>query len=976
MSLDRISQLTPQRWQQIKAVLCDALEYEDKAEREAFLANACAGDADLRHEVESFLEPSADNVEAFADNLRSTLGRRIWSEPLGCRFGAYKIVGEIGRGGMGSVYLAERADGQFEKQVAIKLLKRGNDTDEIVRRFRSERQILAQLEHPCIARLLDAGTTEDGLPYFVMEYVAGVSITQFVKENHLPIPQRLQLFLKVCAAVERAHRDNIVHRDLKSSNILVTSEGQPKLLDFGIAKLLEPENGGLEVTATDQRRLTPICASPEQARGEPVTMATDVYALGALLYEMLTDKSPYKFSSTRPSSDELTHVICEEEPPPPSRAASDPKTARLLHGNLDNIVHRALRKEPEKRYPSVPDFAQDIKAYLTKQPIVARPPTTAYRVRRFLTRDKHDGLLVTLASASILIAAGVLLLVIPKWRHVPMAASPEDSPRSDKSIAVLPFDNFNNEKDDTYFVDGVQDDILTDLAKVSDLHVISRDAVLPYRDTGKKSPREIGRILGVAHVLEGSVQNSGDRVRVNARLTDTRTSRQEWAESYERKVDDLFSLQSELAQAIVAQLEARLSPTEKAAIERHPTNDVEAYDLFLQARGWLSQFAGKDGGNWKKAIDLADQAIARDPSFTLAYCLKSTAHILLYRYVEHTPQRLALAKDAAETALRLAPDLPNSHLALASYYYHGFRDYAHVQHELNLIAPTLRGKVEYLEMAALTERRLGHWKAAIRDGEKAVALNPRDPILATSLIETYLAVRDYPRANAIIDAAIAQLPPASTGSLWLHKGDIALAVGDLDKAQAVIEASPKTAHWQNFTSATIALYRRQYREALRLAKAALSDNPSEALYHLFDGQVEGLLGNSEKAREGFEKARTLLEAMLRERPADPLLSDYLAKVYAGLGKTDEALRLVKRAMESTPISSDSIEGVNCLESLAEVNAMKGDSDAAINTLSMIVGMPSGLSYGDLRFNPEWDSLRKDPRFVKILQRVATKAAFE
>src|SRR5437868_39871 len=214
--------MTPERWQQIKTVLCNALEVEQDSEREAYLRQVCGDDVELRREVDSLLEVRPDNVEAFADNLRTTLGNRIWTEPLGQRVGAYRIISEIGRGGMGSVYLAERADGQFEKQVAIKLLKRGTDTDEILRRFQGERQILARLEHPHIARLIDAGTTDDGLPYFIMEYVGGSPVTTFVRDHHLPLAGRLELFLKVCAAVEFAHGNSVVHRDLKPTNILVT----------------------------------------------------------------------------------------------------------------------------------------------------------------------------------------------------------------------------------------------------------------------------------------------------------------------------------------------------------------------------------------------------------------------------------------------------------------------------------------------------------------------------------------------------------------------------------------------------------------------------------------------------------------------------------------------------------------------------------------------------------------------------------
>src|SRR6266480_2342214 len=365
------SSMTPERWQQIKTVLCDALELEAQSAREAYLIAACGSDVDLRREVESLLEPFPDQVEAFADNLRATLGHRVWTEPTGQRLGAYRIVSEIGRGGMGSVYLAERADGQFEKTVAIKLLKRGIDTEEILKRFQAERQILARLEHPNIARLIDAGTTDDGLPYFIMEHVDGAPVTRLVREKGLPLPDRLELFLKICSAVEFAHQNGVVHRDLKPSNILVTAAGEPKLLDFGIAKLTAHNGSDDEVTSVDQRRLTASYASPEQAAGEPVTYHSDIYALGAVLYEMLSGDRPHRFSTPNPSLEEVSRVLRESEPNPPSRVAVEPELQHQIKGDLDRIILRALRKHPQDRYSSVKEFADDIRRFLSGNPVRA-----------------------------------------------------------------------------------------------------------------------------------------------------------------------------------------------------------------------------------------------------------------------------------------------------------------------------------------------------------------------------------------------------------------------------------------------------------------------------------------------------------------------------------------------------------------------------------------------------------------------------
>jgi eukaryotic-like serine/threonine-protein kinase len=398
---------TRERWLLMKRIVGDALELEP-AKRSAFVAHACGEDAELRAEVEAILSAPADEIESFADDLDATLGSGEENSRGGERLGAYEIVREIGRGGMGAVYLARRADEQFDKQVAIKILKRGTDTDEVLRRFRSERQILARLEHPNIARMLDAGTTDDGLPYFVMEYVEGAPIADFCSRNQLNLRDRLQLFLKVCAAIHFAHQNLIVHRDIKPGNILVTDRGEPKLLDFGIAKLLDT---AADVTAVDRQRFTPDYASPEQVRGEPITTVSDVYSLGALLYELLTGKPPHRFASDYPSPTELFRVVAEQEPQRPSAVAHDPALRARLRGDLDNILLQALRKEPARRYPGVNAFAEDIRRYLNNFPVRARNDTFRYRASKFVARNRGG-----VAAAALVLLALIAGIVGTSWQ--------------------------------------------------------------------------------------------------------------------------------------------------------------------------------------------------------------------------------------------------------------------------------------------------------------------------------------------------------------------------------------------------------------------------------------------------------------------------------------------------------------------------------------------------------------------------------
>ncbi|MEM7582766.1 MAG: serine/threonine-protein kinase [Acidobacteriota bacterium] len=403
--------MSRERFRSVNELFRTALEQGIEApdEQAEFLQRVCPEDSGLRHEVASLLRAHHDAGEFLEDAVASE-ARRFAASRVGSRIGAYEIVRPLGRGGMSAVYLAVRADAQFRKEVAIKVLKRGLDTDEIQRRFRLERQILAGLEHPNIARLLDAATSDDGLPCFVMEYVEGEPIDAYCDRQGLGIRQRLELFRTVCSAVQAAHRNLVVHRDLKPSNILVTAEGVPKLLDFGIAKLLDPASfpETLAATALSHRPMTPGYASPEQVRGEPVTTASDVYSLGVLLYALLTGEPPYRVDSLAVTA--LERVICEQEPESPSAALASAggseRLSRRLAGDLDTIVLKALAKEADQRYGSVDRLSEDLRRHLTGLPILARRPTLRYRAGKFVRR--HRTAVALAALSALLLLAGVV----------------------------------------------------------------------------------------------------------------------------------------------------------------------------------------------------------------------------------------------------------------------------------------------------------------------------------------------------------------------------------------------------------------------------------------------------------------------------------------------------------------------------------------------------------------------------------------
>ena len=975
----------PQRWNRLKTILGEALEQNSSVARIALVERRCGEDTDLLEEAESLLAEAeallkerTDSFEDCAQNAAST----FWQEgpPRGGeRVGAYVIVRELGRGGMGTVFLAERADGQFEKQVAIKILNRGADTAEILRRFRAERQILARLDHPNIARLLDAGTTDDGLPYFIMDHIVGAPVTRFAVAQRLSTRQRLELFLKICAAVEFAHRNLVVHRDIKPSNILANAEGEPKLLDFGIAKILAKDEDAAQLTAEAQQHLTPICASPEQAKGDPITVATDIYSLGALLYEMLSDQKPHRFSNARPTREELALVVSEQVPPPPSAVASDAQTARLLRGDLDAIVLFAMRKEPGMRYATVTDLANDIRRHLARKPVVARHPTLGYRAKCLV---KRNGSRLVASAAVVILLAGVLFAFWARSQQnareaASMRARGVSAQVSDtrKSIAVLPFESLGDNNSPSYFSDGVQDNILTDLGKVGDLKVISRSGVAAYRGKNRNM-KQIGRDLDVANVLEGSVQISGDRVRINAQLIDTQTDTQIWAEHYDRKLEDIFALQSELAQTIAAQLKATLSTGEKAEISRQPTQDLQAYDLYLRARAaFRSGGATMPRENWNVAVTLLNRAIARDPKFTLAYCLLNEVYVLQYRFGEdHSPQDLAAAKDAAETALRLEPNREEARLALARYYYHGLRDYRRTEQELSSIPSSAPHEVEFFTLASLVERRLGQFEASIRNGEKAVELDPQNASLAISLAQTYSGLRRFGESERVANAAIARVRGAKS-RLLMVKSEAALGMGNVKEAYAALDLIQDKDD-MDYQAARLLLFliERDYSGAKALAAKATDETKKIPDFWLTLAAVAHAEGKVNEERQANEEAKRSALLALGPRPDDPKLLGDLSVAEAGLGQNEEALRHARRAAEILPPSVDAVAGPMCEMRLAQVLAMTGDRDGAFEKLGKLVKLPFGLNHGDLKLNPMWDDLRDDPRFDPILSESALPIA--
>jgi TolB-like protein/Tfp pilus assembly protein PilF len=594
-----------------------------------------------------------------------------------------------------------------------------------------------------------------------------------------------------------------------------------------------------------------------------------------------------------------------------------------------------------------------------------------------------------LAFAAVAAAVAVALFLVQFARRS-WAPAPPDSPPAlevtqaapEKSIAVLPFNSLSGEQENAFFTEGIQEEILANLAKVADLKVISRTSAMVYKAGNPRNVREIGRQLGVAHLLEGSVQRTKDRVRVTAQLIDARTDNHEWAEHYDRGIADIFTIQTEIAQAIARQLELKLSPREQAAIEPS-TRDSRAFDLYLRARESIKTFHDTD--DWKdtlfQAVRLLDEAISRDPNFALAYCWRSRAHDNIYwNGIDRTPARVELAQASAERALALVPDLGEAHLARALVYYHGKRDYTRAFEELALASRTLPNSVEVSYLAGIIARRQGRWDDSVRNLEKTYALDPLTPRNMNGLSVVYDLLRRYDDEAALFDRAAA-LDPSTRNYAQLIHAQIEMEKGDLKAARSFLNSLPADydpSGATTWTRITLALYDRDFDAAARVLaswkKEELVGSAGKLVpVSYWQGIIARAIADRTKTTEAFTRARATIEAQLAKQPDDSLRLATLGLIDAGLGRNEEALREGRRAVELRPLSEDAVDGATVLVSLATIYAWLGDVKSSLDQLEYLVRIPSGLSFGELKYDPVWDAVRSDPRFTAILNELQPKA---
>jgi TolB-like protein/Tfp pilus assembly protein PilF len=571
-----------------------------------------------------------------------------------------------------------------------------------------------------------------------MKFIEGGQLDEVVKQTPMSVRQAVELIAKVARTVHYAHEHSILHRDIKPGNILLDANGEPHLTDFGLARLVESES---TVTRTLEVLGTPSYMAPEQGAGNNsnLTSATDVYGLGAVLYQLLTGHPPFAGGTTY----ETIKLLLEAEPRPP----------RLWNAKVDRdlstICLKCLEKDPQRRYSSALALAEDLERWLRLEPIKARRTGIIGRGKKWLQRNPTVAAVVTL-SLALIAAVGVIVWKSELFRKLPTAG-----------IAVLPFENLSNDREDASFADGMQDDLLTKLAKIADLKVISRTSVMGYR--GEQNTREIGDALRVSHVLEGSVRKVGAWLHINVQLIDTRTDSHVWAEEYDRDLKEMFAVQSEIAQKVAGQLHAEISPAEKLAIERPPTADITAFDLYSRAKNlvliWNSSSTEK--GNLLQAVDLLNQAVAHDRTFFQAYCQLAWTHDQLYFFrMDHTAKRLALAEAAIESAFRLRPNAGEVHLARAEHLYHGYLNYDGALAELETARQTLPNDPRLFELRGYIERRRpgGNQEEALRNLERAIERDPRNVLLLQETARSCDCLRRYWEEEAILDRALAIKP--------------------------------------------------------------------------------------------------------------------------------------------------------------------------------------------------------------------------
>lgn len=877
---------------------------------------------------------------------------------IGKTISHYRILEELGRGGMGVVYLAE--DMKLGRTVALKFLApRAIGSEEDRARFLHEAKAEAALSHPNICTIYEVDEA-GGQPFIAMQYVEGQDLGELIGQGPLRIDEAVDIALQAAAGLQDAHEKNIVHRDIKPANMMISGKGRVKIMDFGLAKAL----GRTMLTKADSTLGTYAYMSPEQSRGEDVDSRTDIWSLGVVLYEMITGRLPFRGDYEQA----VIYSILSEEPEPVTALRTG------VPMELERIVSKCLRKDPGRRYQGMADLATDLRQVQETLSPAGRTGTAVPAPAPRTLGARWPWIVI---AVPLIVAAA---LVVPKLFRAERGTSAVDDR---KMLVVLPFENLGS-PDDEYFADGMTEEITSRLAVVSGLGVISRTSAVQYDREGK-TLRQIGDDLGVDYVLEGTVRwnkgaAAGSRVRVTPQLIQVSDDTHLWAETYDRVIEDIFAVQSEIAEKIIGQLGVTMLDRERELIEAKPTEHLLAYETYLRGIGYLSK-AGAVKERWEKAETLLKQAVELDPQFALAYAKLSVVHSEFYFWgYDRTPERLEKAKAAADRALEIDPDLPEGYAALGVYYYIGKQDFEKALHYHSIAARAMPNSHEEIEAIAYIWRRQGLFKEALEYLEKAAVLAPRQYWYQMQIGITYSALRRYEEADRCYTRSLDIEPDqvASYSMLWLNE---LLWTGDISRSRAILESAPQG---RRSELALDFYYQCIMERDPESALDELSWMPERETYFLgrditsralLEGFAYRMMGDTATARAKFDSTRVMLEEMVEESGDDRVLESSLrsalGEAYAGLGRKDDAIREGEQAVEL--VSWDKMLAAGRTEEMLKIYIMVGEYDAAMDRMEHLLSVPSLVSVSYFERLLKIDPIRDLPRYKRIVRKYSRKS---
>ena len=859
----------------------------------------------------------------------------------------YTIESLLGRGATASVYLAH--DLRHGRRIALKVLHDALGSAVGVERFQREIRVAARLQHPNILPLFDSGSDAGRLWYVTPLVETGSLRDRIAERGPLPAPEAAALGAEVADALAHAHASGIVHRDIKPENILIGSGGDALLADFGIAGALDPVTSGeRSLTETGIAVGTPLYMSPEQATGTGAYDGrSDIYALGAVVFEALTGRPPF-------GGDNVREVLVR-------RLVEAPPSARKLRANvpagLDRVVMRAMARQREARFDTAAEFAAALRAGQAGR---AADRGVGDRIGRPSWR------IAAAALAAIVSAVGIFV-----WKR---AAGPAAGPPAAPVVAVLPFKSLGP-PEDQYFADGLTEEITSRLAGVSGLRVISRTSADQYRNT-TKSMREIGGELGAEYVLEGSVRlerapGGGGRIRVTPQLIRVQDDTHLWTERYDAELAGAFQLQTTIAEQVAGALDVALRGPEQAMLAEGGTGNSEAYDLYLRANEYMQR--GVERASLVPAVELYQRAADLDPSFALALARLGSAHAAMFWFFhDRTDTRLALARQAADSALRLVPGLPEGRIALGLYHYWGSLDYERALAELEPARRRQPSNSYLLAAIGYVERRRGQEEKALEALREAARLDPRSPLRHLEVGTTALQMRRYADAERALDRAIALGPDLPTAYAYRAMLEV-IWRGDMARARQVYHTAlervgPERLMVQAFNSDRISGAVVTADSGLRrvLAGVTAGTFPGDSgRYHLLKAEAAWFAQDRPALVAHADSARQLFEAALSSRPDDPRRLSHLGVVYSFLGRHADAIRASRRAVEMLPVALDAHAGPFLAANLARSYMLAGQHDSAAAQLERLLRIPSWISPAELRVDPTWAELRDHPRFREL-----------